>query len=370
MARIFACGFELRSNSNGVEMGTVTGTQSINTSIFNGGSASWRVNPSSGTAKSEWFIFQNVSSYRLYIKFALRIATAPSAQTKICEGDGVNIYLNTDRTLTLKVAVDGSVIGTTASPLSLDTWYTLELYRNSTQNDEGFLTKLRVDEVEVISGGFYTGETSTPYDNFALGAMDSCTTDLYFDDVVVDTAQYPGISKLAYLRPNANGDSGTGFASVDEITPNDGTDYVTMVNNGDTFDFNVESPSSYGIVSEDTIKAVYVGTRCAGAASGGYTFTVRNKSASGGTTAETGSIGNTGTAYVTYIGVGYYNMIRETDPTTGNPWLVSGTNSLENMQIGVRATDAAPDIRITAMWAIVEYKTFIPTFVPKIIMVQ
>ena len=50
-----------------------------------------------------------------------------------------------------------------------------------------------------------------------------------------------------------------------------------------------------------------------------------------------------------------YRMTSYTDPTTGAAWVLTGPNSLSNMQIGVIITDANPDGWISTIWALVEY---------------
>ncbi|MEK7071553.1 MAG: hypothetical protein AAB943_01290, partial [Patescibacteria group bacterium] len=56
-----------------------------------------------------------------------------------------------------------------------------------------------------------------------------------------------------------------------------------------------------------------------------------------------------------------FSLTSYTDPTTTVAWTVTGTNSLANMQVGVTAIDADPDMNITSISAVVEYVLATPS---------
>ena len=124
-----------------------------------------------------------------------------------------------------------------------------------------------------------------------------------------------------------------------------------------------ESSSAAGIGSTDTISVIQVGVREAPLTAAADSYALRIKSASSGTTIEGTTLTHNDTTYKTNGDAlpRIYSLTSYTDPTTAVAWTPTGTNSLDNMQVGVHAIDATPDILTSTLWALVEY---VPSVVP------
>src|SRR3990167_2932160 len=113
----------------------------------------------------------------------------------------------------------------------------------------------------------------------------------------------------------------------------------------------------FSISSFDTITLIQVGVREAAGSAAQGSWKLRIKSASSGTVAE----GSTTTHNdITYRTNGdalprVYTLTSYTDPTTALVWTSTGTNSIDNMQIGIQVVDATPDINVSTLWALIEY---------------
>lgn len=99
---------------------------------------------------------------------------------------------------------------------------------------------------------------------------------------------------------------------------------------------------------------------------------MRVKSTSGGTVTSTAAAdaGNA-TARTNPNGTTAFGrpLISETDPTTGSVWTPTGTNSIDNMQIGASNVDAdsTPDLWVLTMAAMIEYVPSAGTVIKDII---
>lgn len=381
MARKWTTGFELQSASDGVEWSQGFGTPAISTTVKHSGSASFRANPTSATAyfrkNGIEAVFPIATAQNGYIRFYLRIASAPDAQCTIIRvlDDGgtvkVSMRLNTDRTLELWENSSPAQIGSDSPALDIDTWYRIEIAIVSSNINRFTDISARIDGVDFAAASGLSISYSTGDIRLDIGATSVCTTDLYFDDVAVNDSSgsnetsYPGEGHVICLRPDGNGDnvgmgsrggtdSGADWSQVDEVTPDDATTYYILPDNNDILEVTVEDPVGAGIGTGDTVKFVQVLSRQRAATSSVMGYNNRIKSASGATVLETNDLGGSSTNWITEDRPGR-NAVAYVDPTTGSAWTVTGTNSLSNMQIGQRARDAAPDVWLTALWAMVEY---------------
>lgn len=314
-------------------------------------------------------------------RFYFYLITAPTEDTPIYHvwDRGVDsweggIILETDRQLHWRdddFTLDGQ--GTTV--LSLNTWYRIELDYNDVTG-----ATVYVDGVSELNAGAHDGDavdsmgiTLCSEDTVTCGVGNLGQGEYLFDDIAVNDTSggsqtgLPGEGNIVYMQPNAAGDSNGCSAgdstSIDELTPDDATTICVLDadTGGDVIDANVESSSNAGIDSQDTITLVLVGIRAAGATAVSNTYNTRIKSASGGTTSNGTSMARTTTTYTTngHTGAGVtgaYSLASYTDPTTGIAWTPTGTNSLDNMQIGANASDGNPDVNVSTVWALVEYK--------------
>jgi hypothetical protein len=152
-------------------------------------------------------------------------------------------------------------------------------------------------------------------------------------------------------------DSGTDYGQVDEVTPNDATDYYILDADNDILDVGVENSSVAGIGASDAITLVQVGTRDT---NGGGTTSNRNarlkSQASGTVLSGPNNSLNSSTwwtnARTSTNGVAPYPITSYVDPQAGGAWTPA---LLDAMQVGIRASDATPDIWVSTLWALVEY---------------
>jgi hypothetical protein len=170
---------------------------------------------------------------------------------------------------------------------------------------------------------------------------------------------WPGAGNIVHLRPVGAGDNAadTGtFADIDDVTPNDATDFINLDPASSVGDYTITNPTSAGIGTNDTVVLVHVGVRAREETSAVTGLAVRLKSASGGTTTETAFVDVGSTPWITNPGTNpfIYRLTSYVDPSTSTAWTVTGTNSLANAQIGV-ASNTDNDLDVTALWALVEY---------------
>lgn len=292
MSRLFSSGFELQSLTNLVEFSASNGQGidggSISTSVVRSGSAALRINPSS--VDVSYLEQEFTESGEVYLRIYHRIATAPTADTKILELiddtlaiEVIAIALTTSRTLQV-IHVDDSnaQIGSASSALSLDTWYMIEFYVDATGTT--WSVTARIDESNFVNTTKAVGSTQT-FSSFLVGALKltagTHSADLYFDDIAVNDTNgssqnsWPGEGKIIHAHPNADGDnhewlksgggagSSTNYQDVDEVTPDDATTYLKRTATGSYIidDYKIPGYSALGIGASDTINLIQVGAR-------------------------------------------------------------------------------------------------------------
>ena len=380
-ARLYTNGFELASLTQGVEFSSGgTGTLiAIESSPVHGGSSSIGIAPVIGF---RWFghVFSSslVSSdiyVRTYIYVNSAVTTGEAEIISMYDSAGVarkvHVTLTTDGTLELNNPAGGQ-IGSDSAILNTNQWYRVELHvDHSSTFAEAFL-----DGVSFASSSAVA--TSDDYDAVYFGTPTSgATFDINWDDIAINDesgslqVSLPGDGKVVYMRPNAAGDNAadTGvFSDLDEITPNDATDFVDLDTATSIADYNASSTSEYGIDSFDNITLVHVGARVREESSAATLYNLRLKSASGGTVSASSPDADIGDTTWRTNPVGGNNLmlnrlVSYTDPTTGVAWTPTGTNSLDNMQIGVATTNTS-DVDVSALWARVEYTEGSPAAAP------
>lgn len=376
MARIWSSGVELQSATSAVEFDTVTGA-SIDTTLKRSGAASIKLNPSASTQRVVHRVTGSGTT-EVYGRAYVYITTAPSAQEDLCgfadnvQGGGVGIRINTDRTLELWDLGNAVQLGSDSSALNTGQWYRIEFWieaAGTTWQMEGKIdgTTFAVDNSQAApgSGGsfdFYLGTAPAAFTNTGSG-----TYEINFDDIAVnDTSgsaqtSWPGAGSIVHMQPDAEGDNtsvlaGT-YADIDEVTPDDATTMVTMTTGSALIDVNCESSSNAGIGSSDTVTLVQVGIRESALSAASEGWNLRIKSASGGTTTDGTTTTHNDTTWRTNGDAlpRIYTLTSYTDPTTGVAWTPTGTNSLDNMQIGINGSDPVPTIQVSTLWALVEY---------------
>lgn len=391
-ARLWSSGFEL--NSLTVELSSGSGTRSISSAQARTGTYAFRSSPASAAGyQAAVFLGTGLADQNVYARFYLYIASMPLAGTPIFEvtnSSGFTIcgfLLKTDGTVQL-YSFTGSgdpnsvanQIGSPSPALSTGGWYRLEVECQQ-QSDDDVVAAARLDGTQFASGtkaGNNTDGIWAVYMGVDVTGWGLTTTaDLYFDDVAVNdtsgTAQtsWPGTGKLAISRPNVGGDTnpdgcnntspcGTpanAYLELDEVTPDDATSFIDLDTTNAIGDFGMQDSSALGIDSYDTVSLIDVGYRAREEASIATQFKTRLKSTSGGSVDESTQVdlGDTNWRTNQSATTAFINRhVSYLDPTTGIAWTPTGTNSLDNMQLGVTITDA-DDVDVSALWAYVEY---------------
>lgn len=374
MARTWLSGFELQDATATVEWNISTNSPAIDTTIKRSGAASLKTSPTGGTSLISHVIDAAGNTNAHYARFYLYIDTAPGAIVQIFQFRAVSgtvaasIRLNANRTLELwGGSNNGTQQGSDSSALSLATWYRIEISLADTSANQTAAVEAKIDGTAFASGTAAVTGASSEVDDFRLGTITGTQSPvLYFDDVAINdntgSAQtgYPGAGQLVLLTPSSAGDNdpsaGT-WDSIDEIPPSD-ADYIELDLPGTIGDFNLNTAASVGIGSSDTVTLVAVGARVRGEdSSSSCSYHARIKSASGGTVQDGTVVTLSSATFQTHddtTAARQYKLIAYVDPTTGVAWTPTGTNSIDNMQIGANPDDAVPDIWISSLWAYVE----------------
>jgi hypothetical protein len=245
---------------------TLTGTAGYSTAIKRTGAASMRCNPASG-AQGKVQAATNDSTGN-YQHFGLYVATLPSVARSIYR---TLLFLNSNGTLTLKDD-SAATIGTSSIALSTGQWYWIGV-RHLTGTS---VVWLQIDDVNAISG---TGTVGAGQQNYGCDGVEASAIDLYFDDIVDDSAGFLASSKVALLLPISDNAVGTGWtlgtgtaissngwSSVDNTPPvgvanvEAGSDPKQIrnasANANVNYDANLTTYSTAGVGASDTVLAV------------------------------------------------------------------------------------------------------------------
>ena len=171
-----------------------------------------------------------------------------------------------------------------------------------------------------------------------------------------------GVMNLSYSRPTSDdfGHAGQGgswtiypsdgvyYDKVDEETSDDDTTYIQATTNGD-WCLLAHDATGLNLPDNATNITVVIRTR------------VRKVSAFGTPNIQ-GMLNINGTEYlvgsnqtVTSESYQLKQWPMTNDPSTGSPWTIGGVFALAVAGVGVKVSDAAPDIRITQIWILVDY---------------
>lgn len=306
-----------------------------------------------------WFrLYIYVSAYPTNNPLFMSFATSQGVQNA-----RVGIRMSSAGVLDL---VHGASSIGTSSALSLNTYYRIELKFDNTGGAGAGIVEGKIDGTTFASSTTQTFAGGTHFIAWGREAVAGTTGAWNVDDIAVNDntggaqASWPGDGKIVHLHPDGAGDSaadsGT-FADIDEVTPNDATDFINLDTATSVADYTCEASSVPGIGSTDTVSLVAVGIRIREEVSVSTSYRLRLKSASGGTTSTSVATdaGNTTWRTNPNITTSFtHTLISYTDPTTTVAWTPTGTNSLDNMQIGVASLDV-DNIDVSTLWALVEY---------------
>ena len=356
MAIINICGFELGSI---LEFFELYNTASIQTTTKRTGSYALRVNPvGAGTG---WVYIRSIqpdglettiNSASVYARFYFRVDTLPAANSEeFMEIRSSNIILTgrikSDGKLQLYASNGTTQIGSDSSTaLVTGTWYRIDIKFIS-----GSSCELRINGTSEITGVPGTDTVS----NITLGKLadrNNQSVDFYYDDVAIDTAEYPPPGAIEVMQVEADGNytawtigagSGDKWQQIDEIPYDSDTSYlVSTLNINDAYTAALKSATSEDISGTiNTIKSIII-CKQDGAVGGTYARRLRSNT--------TDSDGANATSVSVY---GAGSRMFATDPATGVAWTVSGLNSVE---IGVVEKESINKTRITGIYLMVDFQ--------------
>lgn len=370
--RAYTSGFELNSTTAGMEYDTNINSPAISAVTYRSGS--YALNTAvSGADSTEGITIQFIdadSTVAWVSRAYIRIASYPNTETDIMQyqtisgTNRVTIKMTTSGELKLYSDQVGAQIGSSSSALSLNTWYRLELWGDNAAAGNAEMG-LRLDGVMVAST---TTGTMASFGVLRLGILSSAQADLFWDDIAINTDAFtgqdnwPGEGKVVYLRPNGNGASTawTGdYTAVDEITPNDATDYIncTTDGGGQTETYNYQDTTDVGIGSGDQIRLMegWMRTSSASPAAARVHSLTLVDTIGGGSDASASISVNSLTWYTDddTLPRGSSVVSYDIQGSSYNP-LTSGV--VDGIQTSLSSTtDCAPDIYVTAIWIVVEY---------------
>lgn len=393
MARRWSCGFELGSMT--IEMGTTSNVTISTGAQRRTGSYMAAVSLVSGSKRYSYYWITGTGYNNKYCRVYVYLRNnAPSIETTFI---GVALTPTTpecritvDSSRVLRLYDGAGVIGSPSTPLALNTWHCIEIHTNtgSPYSSGSYIVEAK------LNGSIFASTTTGVFSTWDLHYLtigsnlmaETATGDgFYFDDLGInddsgsEQNDWCGEGSIIHLRPNAAGDSsdwarggansGSNWGQVDEVTPNDATDYVKSTHTlNEKDEHNVGDTS----ISGKVIRFVAVGLRATADVTGGTQdkITLRIKASAGGTVQEgTEAYNNNGMSWRTNFGstVGYYRLTSYFQPSTSDRWTVAALNSA---QIGYRTSTVGTNLEyITALWALVEYRPILASTLTDVVMV-
>lgn len=387
MTRLWSCGFELASSTNGMEFVPAGGTPSnvtIQTSPVRSGSRSANTVMLSSNAKALGYQWRaSAGAVNVYFRTYFYINTLPVNTTKIIAlSQSVSFAINSTAP-SIKLTSSGTLqlfngvtqIGSDSSALSTGTWYRIEMHYDSTPAGGSEVLEARVEGTNFASSSALTLSMNT-ISCLNLGAnMDAAvvtsTGSWNFDDVAINDNSgsfqnsYPGDGKIIHLRPNATGDanafafqnggtagSANNFTRVNEVPPDDAATRNGSATLNDEDLFNCDDS---GIGAGDTVNLVAVGGRFSdNTADATAAFKLEIEKTSAGTITQSAAIIPNSTTWFTNAPADpkNYPITLYQDPD-GSNWTQT---TLDSMQIGYKVTAAGVNrIQLTNVWALVDY---------------
>ena len=363
-------------NTTDGEITIAAGNTTVVTSPVRSGTYALRFNPTAGYAGNSFIFKGSDTTDGYYARCYIRIATLPSVTHgififySVSTGRDIGIRLTTTGTLQLYNFEDSAQIGSASSTLSTNTWYCVELKVDSTTS-ASTSCEARLDGVSFASG---TASLSGGQSSLEFGVPEVATTvDYYMDDIVLNDDSgsfqnsWPGEGELIHLRPNAVGDNadwvenavGDSADAVDEVTPNDGTDYLGSSTLNETTDVNLAATPA-ALESGDTISCVQVGARFRTNSTAGTVpqFVLRIKASSGGTVEESGTIEISATTnwvtHSTQTPKNYNLTLYDLPGASTTAWTKT---DLDAAQIGVKLiNNSTGQAQVTTLWLLVDHK--------------
>lgn len=225
-----------------------TGTKSFKTRLFSG-----------------FWVLQYASKAELYTRVALLQGV-----------DAISIRWQHADTIQCTVTLDfgriqayyrstTSLLGEVSVPFSPEVWSVYEIYVKI-HNPNGIIT-IKKDGVQVLSATGRTNFNSETVNELRIDQLG--TSDCYWDDILVDDANWPGLGGIEVIRPDGDGtdqewDSGT-YADVN--TDNDATYVATDAEVAAKQSFTIpalaadrHTPTAVGLFTKSQLSGAGAGT--------------------------------------------------------------------------------------------------------------
>lgn len=273
-----------------------------------------------------------------WVYFDTFTGSGPQHIASVDNGSGSKV-VDIERDEDGAITINGTSRSATAAIVGLDEWALIEF--KSVPNGSS--------SVRVNQGSSVTVNGSNPSggnDRLVLGTFAAIGT-FYYDDWYVDDAGWipPGqclISLPEGAGTNSGWTNGTGstFAVVDEVPPNDDTDYIAETAVAGTHDFAMQDEEITGVGGSIAAVKLMSVVRNVAAAVGSIALWSRSDATNVTETAWT----NAGTI-TTYVALQRVKLLTN----AGAAWTTSGVQSL---QVGV-VNNNANDARCTAIYAMV-----------------
>lgn len=372
-ARLWSSGAELNSLTPDMEITSSSGTTpTIDATTKRSGDFAYRANTSSNTATIYKTWATAAQTNKFWFRTYIYVATTPGSEIGILQiGNGssakIGVRLNSDRSIELWNEEDNTIIGSASSVLTAATWYRVEVFVDTS-------TAASTDATLLLDGTLVANSTAEPLttgvERYSWGVLTSSTSDIYFDDIAINDStgradNWAGEGKIVHLQPDATGDNSawTGTnTDVDEVTPNDNTDFLASSTATQIEDVNLESATSAGMTAGDFVKLVSVGQRyrrCnsgfACAPEGNDIHKLRVKAAASGTVEDVSIADAEVTNYQSQTTTAthlYQLTLYDLPGTSTVGWK---TTDLDTTQLGVENVTVDQGTRISTLWLLVEY---------------
>lgn len=380
MARLFTSGFELNTTTAGVEWTSVgSSPPTIQSTTKRSGTYALQITSLSSLSSQKHLIYQYLSvegSSNTYFRVYVRFDTLPTIEDAFVGFNDTTVstsllaYLTIDNSGVVKLYdEDGQITGTTT--LSTTTWYCLEVHINTTPAAGSHVVEARVDQGSTFASSSTRNISSTNNQlAFVLGgnltAENNSTGNWYFDDVAINDNSgsfqnsWPGPGEVIHLLPDGDGDNTAWtntFTNIDEVTPNDGTDYIESNTLNQIEEVTLAAtPASLDTTDVITTVQVYTRFTLSSAISTDPTFVTRIKSAPSGTVEESATISPTSTSWLSNAvalprtpSLTLYDL----PGASTTAWTKS---DLDTAQIGVKETLTDGDtVRVSSLQLIIDH---------------
>jgi hypothetical protein len=251
MARLWTSGFEnnaVLSADTNKEWTVGSSGQTTVTSPVNSGTYSMKLDGTQGAQQLRKTFISSNTDGPVYCRYYLRVDTLPNVNnfistiTPLAVGNDLGaILLKTDGTLELWD--EDGIIGSASSALTLGTQYRIEIKVDRTAAAGSHIVEAKIDGTVFATSSTrnLSNGAARVWFGAALG-LEALTSGVwYMDDIAVNDSTgsfqntYPGPGKVIHLKPSSAGDStewtpdtGSNFARVQEVKPDDNTSKVDL----------------------------------------------------------------------------------------------------------------------------------------------